>query len=504
MTTSHVAVLDGYGIRLAVERGHLVLTDGIGANRRTRRYPRIDRALRRILVLGATGALTLEGLRWCSDHNIAVTQIDADNRIVSLVAAPGLDDARLRRAQALAATSDSGLGIAREVLALKIGKQAAVLSQELQAPHLAATVSAYADQLSDARTVAECVDAESHAANAYFGGWAGSGVIVHFAERDRDRVPDHWHTFTSRASIADRGRSPRLAVTPINALLNYLYALAEVECRIAIITLGLDAGIGVWHVDVKARDSLGLDLLEVVRPDIDRYVLRLIAERYFRAEEFHETRTGHCRLMPSLAHELAQTMPLWAREVAPTAERIAHLLSDTTARVTRSTPLTRSNSRTAVGPANGRRPRAAARHAPVATSTCRTCGAQLTEKRRELCPSCWPRTRAQLATARAEFGAATIAERRAQRDDPTNTEQARTKRAASLSVRKREQLAWDATTPPLPDLDWDQDVQPALTAVPLSRIASATGLSISACSRIRSGKLRPHPRHWEPLRTLTQ
>ncbi len=504
MTTSHVAVLEGYGIRVAVERGQLVLTDGIGANRRTRRYPRIDRPLRRILTLGATGAVTLEGLRWCSDHNIAVTQIDTDNRIVSLVAAPGLDDARLRRAQALAATSDSGLRIAQDVLALKIRKQAAVLGHELQAPHLGATVSAYADALSSARTVAECVDAESHAANAYFGGWADRGITVSFAERDRARVPDHWHTFTSRASIADRGRSPRLAVTPINALLNYLYALAEAECRIALITLGLDPGMGVWHVDVKARDSLALDLLEVVRPDIDRYVLRLVAERHFRAEEFHETRTGQCRLMPSLAHELAATMPLWAREVAPTAERIAHLLSDTTTRASRSTPLTRVNSRPAVGPANGRRPRGAARHAPVAASTCRTCGVKLTEKRRELCPSCWPRTRAQLATARAESGAATLAERRAQGDDPTNTEQARTKRAASLAARKREQLAWGAAPDGGPELNWDHDIWPALSQVPLSQIARATGLSISACSRIRSGNLRPHQRHWPLLRDLTR
>src|SRR4051794_29927303 len=97
----HVLVADGYGIKLSVQRGHLLIEDGLGAQRRTRRYPRIERDLRRILILGHTGSLTLEALRWCAERHIAVAQLDADNRVISIVAAPGLDDARLRRAQAL-------------------------------------------------------------------------------------------------------------------------------------------------------------------------------------------------------------------------------------------------------------------------------------------------------------------------------------------------------------------------------------------------------------------
>jgi hypothetical protein len=39
--------------------------------------------------------------------------------------------------------------------------------------------------------------------------------------------------------------------------------------------------------------------------------------------------------------------------------------------------------------------------------------------------------------------------------------------------------------------------------VPLSKIERATGLSNSACSRIRSGRMTPHPRHWDALAGLT-
>lgn len=47
--------------------------------------------------------------------------------------------------------------------------------------------------------------------------------------------------------------SPRLATNPANAILNYLYAILEVEARLALATLGLNPGIGVLHVDNNTR-----------------------------------------------------------------------------------------------------------------------------------------------------------------------------------------------------------------------------------------------------------
>ena len=67
--------------------------------------------------------------------------------------------------------------------------------------------------------------------------------------------------------------SPRLAVNPPNAILNYLYALLESESRLAAAALGLDPGIGVLHVDTPARDSLACDLMEAVRPQIDGFLI---------------------------------------------------------------------------------------------------------------------------------------------------------------------------------------------------------------------------------------
>jgi CRISPR-associated endonuclease Cas1 len=500
-----VVVADGYGISLTVSRGHLVIHDGIGSHRRTRRYPRIERDMHRILILGHTGSISLEAMRWCTERGIAVIQLDANNQIITLTAVAGLDDARLRRAQAHANTDDTGLLIARMLLAAKINRQAAVADTQLGSTVLGEAIRTQVAAIESADSLAECLDAESHAANAYFGGWANT-VHIQFTDRDQAAVPKHWHAFASRRSPIMRGRTPRAATTPINALLNYLYALAEIECRIALITLGLDPGIGIVHVDAKARDSLALDLLEVARPEIDSYVLDLLRSRHFAAAEFCEARDGQCRLAPGLAHDLAVTSTLWAQAVAPYAERIAHLLAGQTSRGARPTPLTRGNAKAAQHPSDTlpmRRPRAEQRPVPPLPATCRVCGVELAEKRRQLCPACWPRTRAALATERARRGAHTIGDHRATGSDPTNTERARSRRAASLSARKREQLAWDHAGNPVDEIAVDQ-LPIALADVPLARIQQATGLSVSACSRIRSGDLKPHRRHWPALDALIE
>jgi hypothetical protein len=53
-----ICVVDGYGLRVAVERRHLVIADGIGRARRVRRFTRGDRTLRRVVVIGNSGTLS--------------------------------------------------------------------------------------------------------------------------------------------------------------------------------------------------------------------------------------------------------------------------------------------------------------------------------------------------------------------------------------------------------------------------------------------------------------
>src|SRR5208337_5592579 len=160
---------------------------------------------------------------------------------------------------------------------------------------------------------------EAQAAKAYWGSWCD--LPVSFPRSDLPRVPVHWKKFGSR--ISPITSSPRLAVNPPNAMLNYLYALLEAEARLAVAALGLDPGLGVLHNDLRTRDSLACDLMEPIRPKVDAFLLDWLKRAPLRREWFFEQRDGNCRLMSSLAVKLSETSTIWARALAPFAEGIA-------------------------------------------------------------------------------------------------------------------------------------------------------------------------------------
>jgi len=66
-----VLALTGYGLRVAVERGHLSVADGVCEERRSGRLARATAGLKRLAVLGHSGIVTLEALRWLHDVGAA-------------------------------------------------------------------------------------------------------------------------------------------------------------------------------------------------------------------------------------------------------------------------------------------------------------------------------------------------------------------------------------------------------------------------------------------------
>src|SRR5262249_22353228 len=122
----HVCVVDGFGTRVAVERGHLLIQEGAGRDRHKRRYSRTDLKLARVVVLGSAGSLSLAAIRWLADVGVPLIHIDREGRLL-VTATPELSHAQLRRAQALALFNASGLEIARCLLREKLAGQQRVL-----------------------------------------------------------------------------------------------------------------------------------------------------------------------------------------------------------------------------------------------------------------------------------------------------------------------------------------------------------------------------------------
>jgi CRISPR-associated endonuclease Cas1 len=483
-----VVTLFGYGIQVRVDGGHLLVEDGIGTERRRFRLPRVGHCLRRLVVIGSDGMVSLAALRWLADQDAAFVMLDRDGSVLATTGPVRPSDARLRRAQSLAGQSGTALQIARELIDKKLLGQERVARHKLLATATAETISRYRAELATADTTERVRLIESLAAGSYWSAWRT--LPINFPRKDESRVPDHWRAFGARVSPLTG--SPRLAANPPNAILNYLYAVLESESRLAAAALGLDPGMGVLHVDTPARDSLACDLMEPVRPQIDGFLLDWITRETLKREWFFEQRDGNCRLMASLAVRLSETAPTWGRAVAPIAEWVAQSLwsrSRNPGRGEQELPTRLTQRRRSDG--RGNEFTLNTKPAPRPETICPGCGA--TTRRGRHCPKCGREISREKLVELAKIGRVAA-----------KSPESRQKRSATQRRHEAEKRVWRSSHKPawLTEQTYVQRIQPRLARVTISALSSALGVSKSYAADIRAGRHRPHPKHWQALAHL--
>jgi CRISPR-associated endonuclease Cas1 len=482
-----VVTLFGYGISVKVDRGHLVVEDGIAGNRQRARFPRVGHGIKRLIIIGSDGMVSLSALRWLADQKAAFVMLERDGTVLVTTGPVRPSDARLRREQSLSSQSGIALHIARELIDKKLAGQERVARHKLLVTQTADRISRYRQDLVKADSPEAIRQVESHAAGAYWAAWRT--LPINFPRKDESRVPDHWRSFGARVSPLTG--SPRLAVNPPNAMLNYLYAVLESESRLAAAALGLDPGIGVLHVDTPARDSLACDLMEVVRPEIDGFLLDWITREPLKREWFLEQTDGNCRLMAQLAIKLSETAPTWGRAVAPVAEWVAATLWSGRRKprsgVSLPTRLTQSHKREAKG------------GSPFPPPI-------LTPRRENICSGCGKGIqRGSINCAKCGIDGATHRLVDAARIGrvAARSPEARAKHVASRRRHAAACSEWHESKQPvwLTSDVFSQQIQPLLVNIPNSAIRSRIGLSRWYAGKIRQG-YRPHPRHWLGLAEL--
>jgi CRISPR-associated endonuclease Cas1 len=482
-----VVTLFGYGISARVDRGHLILEDGVGPRRRLGRFARIGHGLQRVAVIGSDGAVSLAALRWLADQDAAFVMLDRDGSVLAATGPVRSSDSRLRRAQSLAHESGAAVQISRGLISQKLEGQERLVRDVLHDSTAADKIATFRSLLPNANSVEAIRQLEAQAAQSYWSAWRS--LTISFPTADYRRVPEHWCTFGTRKSVLTG--SPRLAVNPANAMLNYMYALLESEARLAAAAVGLDPGIGVLHVDTDARDSLACDLMEPARPHVDAYLLKWITGGPLRREWFFEQRDGNCRLMGSFAERLAQSLSAWSRVVAPIAEWTSRMLWSTARKPARlmlpPTHLTQSHRRQAKGKSN---PPIAAPPRPV--RLCQTCGASIAGEH-SYCPSCAVAVSTEELIKGAQRGRLASHSYDAQ---ASRAEKGRRNTAARWAWLSSHQPAW------LNENTYRDKIQPRLAGITVRTLASTLSVSLPYASNIRSGKRHPHQRHWQRLAKL--
>lgn len=492
-------VLRGYGVRVSVERRHLSVTDNLAGERRTGALHHATSGLRRLVVIGHTGFVTFEALRWLADAGASFTQIDADGQLIATFGG-GANDVARRRAQLAAATNESGLAAVRGLLERKLRGQAATLNQfQPGSAEALAAIGDAARQLATAN-LEEMRWHEAVAASAYWSALAP--IAVNFPRREQPRLPKHWRTVGPRTSPLT-GR-PRSAVTPFQAMASYCYAITENQARIAIGAVGFDPEIGLLHAERRSRNSFALDVLEPLRPEVDSFLLDLVTTRTLSAAHFVEMRDGHCRLTPDLARSLAMTGPRWTRRL----EELLAFVGKTIERPTSGPHAPVSQSAKGATPRTGRLHRMTAAEGRSVVrvfpkSVCVECGGALARGLR-YCAVCKGRQQRESVTAARPAALAAVAALRAEGRDPTHGGAARQRRGASTSAQEAavQEAGGRAKDGAEMRARFKEAFGPVLRDVPIRRLCLATGLSPSYWSLIRRGLRVPHIRHWAVLATL--
>jgi CRISPR-associated protein Cas1 len=330
---SRTLVLTGYGASLSVRRDCLIVADGCI---REKAVPitlyRGVHNVSRIILADVTGSLTFDALQWCREQHITILVLNYRADVQTVINPDGDEsDAVIRRAQYMAHVSGHAADIARHIVWRKIQSQATTLRAYFPDDAHAADVvrSALAWlEMSNPPTWLEQTDKllslEGRTANAYFDAWKGFPLRWH--KPDLKKIPPHWLTFTGRASPLAPWENARHAVTPMNATLNYAYALLEAQVRLALIKQGFDPACGFLHVDRRGHQALVYDLMECHRAQVDALVVQFFKRTVLRAGDFIKSVDGACQFHPSLARYIVASCRIQQPAIDTTVREVRRML----------------------------------------------------------------------------------------------------------------------------------------------------------------------------------
>ncbi|MFZ4791646.1 MAG: CRISPR-associated endonuclease Cas1 [Candidatus Competibacteraceae bacterium] len=257
--------LDQPGARLGREGWQLVLKDREGGERG---FPleQVDR----VLIYGRV-QLTADALNALLERGIPTTLLSRSGWLHGHVQGECGGQVRRRARQyALMADEAAALPIARALITAKLRNQRWLL--RLHESPAAAGLEPFIAAAHTAESAASLRGFEGSGARAYF---AGFGALLEGSP----------FTFV--------GRHHHPAPDPVNALLSLGYTLLLGEVRSALHGYGLDPFAGVFHASDGGQPSCALDLMEPLRPLVDRLTLRL-ARHELELADFQQDAEGAC------------------------------------------------------------------------------------------------------------------------------------------------------------------------------------------------------------------
>ena len=301
--------------------GALVIKQGFShypQKQECRRYFKGDLALPRIIVLlDGSGSLSFDVLSWLGEQGVALARIKWSGDVSVFASGAGFvaDAGKLRWQYETQADEAMRYGFARNLIRQKLLNSIEMLEAQFEPSRSRemaiqkACDGAARLQAGDIKDINFIRSIEGECAAAYFAAWAD--IEMRWTAQSRYPIPDQWMTFRSRSSILT-GRKPKnwKASHPINAMLNYAYAVRAAQLQIQAVAEGFDPYAGIMHHSRPDFPAYVYDLIEPERPKVDRLIVEFARGRKFSGADFVLRSDGVCRLSPQLARVVATLVSL--------------------------------------------------------------------------------------------------------------------------------------------------------------------------------------------------
>lgn len=237
------------------------------------------------IVLHGNAQISTQAIRLCAEREISVHWVTTGGSpIASLGGAPGAPNRHLRQFSALQDPSTS-LGLARALVQAKVSSQLRFLLRATRGARSQQTEQQIRDVRAMLRRAASATGFDE------LRGLEGAAARAYFASLPNliaDGVPDLLHPST-------RTRHP--ATDRFSAILNYGYGMLYQQVFAAVLAVGLHPGVGFFHRNRTAAQTLVLDLMELFRvPVVDMSVIGALNRRTFEADLDFEVIQGRVSL----------------------------------------------------------------------------------------------------------------------------------------------------------------------------------------------------------------
>jgi CRISPR-associated protein Cas1 len=307
-------ILAGHGVSLRIEAGTLLVRNGFThypQKQETYRYFKGDADLPpRIIMLDGSGSISFDVLTWLNEQKVPLVKIDWTGNVVTVVSGGGLATSRDRVAWQTDTRLDrrKRMEFCNALIAKKIEGCVQTLEESLRHSHAWDRAMKRAkDDLTrlakdPPKTVNELRLLEARSAVAYFRAWYATSLL--WRTSAPHPIPDEWRTVGPRFTRVYATGS-RNASHPVNAILNYAYAVLQSQVQIRLVAEGFDPMLGIMHADRDDAAAFVFDMMEPDRPKVDRAVLAFLKSEALHPADFTIREDGVVRLNPELARRVA-------------------------------------------------------------------------------------------------------------------------------------------------------------------------------------------------------